>query len=101
MSVNVMRFRKFIACSVIGLGTAGLIAILVSPSHCILHPRLVGLKPSGIVDSNGMERWLVSVSIEAQGTAPVLLDPATSGVEARIDGRWVATREVYEKSFAR
>jgi hypothetical protein len=93
-----MRSRKFIAFSVIGLGAAGLMAILVWPSHCPLHPRLVGLQPSGILGSDGIELWLVNVSMEAQGTAPLLFDPAMSRVEARINGHWLGTGEEFRLS---
>ena len=55
-----MHSRKFIASSSVGLAAAGLIAILVWPSHCALRPRLVGLQPSGILNGDGIELWLVT-----------------------------------------
>jgi hypothetical protein len=72
--------------------------MLLWHSSCMLQPRLVGLEPSGIIDGDGMELWLARVSLANQGGTPVRLDPDTSGIEARIDGRWVTTGEQFRLS---
>jgi hypothetical protein len=64
----------------------------------MLQPRLVGLEPSGIIDGAGMELWLARVNLANQGGTPLRLDPDTSGIDARIDGRWVTTEEQFRLS---
>lgn len=88
MSADVMRGRKLFAVAA-AAGIAGLLAITARPSRCPVDLKLMSMAPSGTVEDDGREPWLVTLSISNCSAGVLTFAQEWMSVEAKVANRWV------------
>jgi hypothetical protein len=73
-----MRARNLVALTVAAAGLLGLLATAALRSRCPVDLKLVSIEPSGMVDDDGTESWLVTLSM-SNCSAGVLIGAQESG----------------------
>ena len=89
-----MRVRR---ATSIGVAAAGALALGVAalwPARCPVDVKLVRMEASGVVDDDGTEPWLVTLSISNRTGGVLSFPKEKPGVEAGVNGLWVGAQSI-------
>jgi|ERR1017187_1201868 hypothetical protein len=89
-----MCARKLVVVAVAAAGLAGLLATASWRSRCPVDLRLVSRAPSGTVDDDGTEPWLVTLSISNCSAGVLTFAQEWMNVEAKVANRWIEPRNL-------
>jgi len=89
-----MRKRKVVVISTALAGVAILLAMSICPSRCPVELKLVGVEPSGMVNDEGKEAMLVTLSVSNRDSVSVMFETVTT-FQAKIGGRWVEVKQAF------
>lgn len=84
-----MRTRKLIAFGVVAAGLLGFLATPSWPSRCPVDLKLVAIEPSGTVDDDGAEAWLVTLSMSNCSASILTVAYESANAQAKVANRWV------------
>ena len=97
-----MRVRKLLVLGAAAAGLAGLLALTVWPSRCPVALMLMSVAPSGTVEDDETEHWLVALSISNCSAGVLTFAQESMHVEAKVANRWVEARQLsYVDGLAR
>jgi hypothetical protein len=84
-----MRARNLVALTVAAAGLLGLLATAALRSRCPVDLKLVSIEPSGMVDDDGTESWLVTLSMSNCSAGVLIVAQESGNAQAKVAGRWV------------
>ncbi len=89
-----MRARKLLAGGVAATGLVGLLVATSWPSRCPVDLKLVGMAPSGTMDDDGSESWLVTLSISNCSAGVLFVAREWLNAEAKVANHWVEAADL-------
>jgi hypothetical protein len=84
-----MRVRSLAAVTVAAAGLLGLLASAALRSRCPVDLKLVSIEPGGMVDDDGTELWLVTLSISNRSASTLTVANESASAQAKVTSRWV------------
>ena len=89
-----MRVRKATLIAVAAAGALALVAAAFWPSRCPVDVKLVRMEGSGVVEDDGTEPWLVTLSIINCSGGVLTFPKEPPGVEASVDSLSVGAQSI-------
>jgi hypothetical protein len=86
--------RRHLAAGIVLAGLTALLAILLWPSRCPVDLKWVSMEPSGIIDADGTEPWLVTLTMTNCCRGFLILAPQATRCEAKVGGKWTEAETV-------
>jgi hypothetical protein len=84
-----MRGSKRLAIGIAAVGLVGFALAIGWPSRRPIELKLVGMSPSGMMDDDGSEPWLVTLSVSNCSAGVLTVSKEWLNVEAKVANRWV------------
>lgn len=94
LSRNVMRGRETTFIGVAAAGVLALVAAAFWPSRCPVDVKLVRMEGSGVVDDDGTEAWLLTLSISNRSGGVLNFPREKPGADASVNSLWVGAQSI-------